>query len=164
MVSLSESSPTQPFVAASPVRRGRSATFFIGVAAALGALLTAAVSFTVLLGLTPFTPDAQTTLLLIAVNFAFIMLLFGLIVLEGLRIYKSRKGQRAASRLHVRIIAMFSLVAAIPAILVAVIASVTLELGLDRWFELRTKVIVYSSLSIADAYVQQNARSLSLER
>ncbi|MAS14032.1 MAG: PAS domain-containing sensor histidine kinase [Nitratireductor sp.] len=160
MVSLSESSPTQPFVAASPVRRGRSATFFIGVAAALGALLTAAVSFTVLLGLTPFTPDAQTTLLLIAVNFAFIMLLFGLIVLEGLRIYKSRKGQRAASRLHVRIIAMFSLVAAIPAILVAVIASVTLELGLDRWFELRTKVIVYSSLSIADAYVQQNARSL----
>lgn len=43
-------------------------------------------------------------------------------MLEGLRIYKSRKGQRAASRLHVRIIAMFSLVAAIPAILVAVIA------------------------------------------
>ncbi|WP_292895587.1 sensor histidine kinase NtrY-like [Nitratireductor sp.] len=160
MVSLSESSPTQPFVAASPVRRGRSATFYVGVAAALGALLTAAVSFTVLLGLTPFTPDEQTTLLLITVNFAFIMLLFGLIVLEGLRIYKSRKGQRAASRLHVRIIAMFSLVAAIPAILVAVIASVTLELGLDRWFELRTKVIVYSSLSIADAYVQQNARSL----
>ncbi|MFC5586145.1 ATP-binding protein [Nitratireductor kimnyeongensis] len=160
MVSLSESSPTQSFVAASPVRRGRSATFYIGVSAALGALLTAAVSFAVLLGLTPFTPDAQTTLLLIAVNFAFIMLLFGLIVLEGLRIYKSRKGQRAASRLHVRIIAMFSLVAAIPAILVAVIASVTLELGLDRWFELRTKVIVYSSLSIADAYVQQNARSL----
>ncbi|WP_336071420.1 PAS domain-containing sensor histidine kinase [Nitratireductor rhodophyticola] len=160
MVSLSESSPTQPFVAASPVRRGRSATFYVGVAAAIGALVTAAISFTVLLGLTPFTPDERATLLLIAVNFAFIMLLFGLIVLEGLRIYKSRKGQRAASRLHVRIIAMFSLVAAIPAILVAVIASVTLELGLDRWFELRTKVIVYSSLSIADAYVQQNARSL----
>ncbi|WP_367718802.1 PAS domain-containing sensor histidine kinase [Nitratireductor sp. GISD-1A_MAKvit] len=160
MVSVSESSQMQPLAAASPPRRGRSATFYVGIAAALGALLTAAISFTVLLGLTPLSPDAQITLVLIAVNLGLVLLLSGLILLEGLRIYKSRKGRRAASRLHVRIIAMFSLVAAIPAILVAVVASVTLELGLDRWFELRTKVIVYSSLSIADAYVQQNARSL----
>ncbi|MBN7760010.1 PAS domain-containing sensor histidine kinase [Nitratireductor aquibiodomus] len=160
MVSLSESSPMEPLAAAAPVRRGRTAAFYIGMTAAIGAVVTAGISFTVLLGLTPITPDATTTILLIAINLGFILLLFGLILMEGWRIYKSRKGRRAASRLHVRIVAMFSLVAAIPAILVAVVASVTLDLGLDRWFELRTKVIVYSSLSIADAYVQQNARSL----
>src|SRR5690606_14489241 len=33
-------------------------------------------------------------------------------------------------------------------------------LGLDRWFEIRTKVIINSSLSIAEAYVQENARNL----
>ena len=55
---------------------------------------------------------------------------------------------------------MFSLVAAIPAILVAVIASITLDIGLDRWFEIRTKTIINSSLSIAEAYVQENARNL----
>ncbi|MCR4266294.1 PAS domain-containing sensor histidine kinase [Nitratireductor sp. ZSWI3] len=159
MVSLSESSTVEP-LAAAPAKRGRSAALYLGIAAAVGALVTAAVSFAVLLGLTPLTPDANTTLLLIAINLGFILLLLGLIAAEGLRIYRSRQGARAASRLHVRIILMFSLVAAIPAILVAVIASVTLELGLDRWFEIRTKVIIYSSLSIADAYVQQNARSL----
>ncbi|EKF18368.1 sensor histidine kinase NtrY-like [Nitratireductor pacificus] len=162
MVSLSESSTIQPLAAASPVRNGRSPSLYLGIGAAVGALVTAVVSFTVLLGLTPLTPDSGTTLLLIAINLGFILLLFGLICAEAFRIYKSRKGRRAASRLHVRIIAMFSLVAAIPAILVAVIASVTLELGLDRWFEIRTKVIIYSSLSIADAYVQQNARSLQV--
>ena len=50
-------------------------------------------------------PDERATLLLIAVNFAFIMLLFGLIVLEGLRIYKSRKGTEggvAPARAHHR--------------------------------------------------------------
>ena len=52
---------------------------------------------------------------------------------------------------------MFSLVAAIPAIMVAIVASITLDIGLDRWFELRTKTIISSSLSIADAYVQENA-------
>ena len=55
---------------------------------------------------------------------------------------------------------MFALVAAIPAIMVAVIASITLDIGLDRWFEIRTKTIINSSLSIADAYVQENARNL----
>ncbi len=55
---------------------------------------------------------------------------------------------------------MFALVAAIPAILVAVVASVSLDIGLDRWFQIRTKVIINSSLSIAEAYVQENARNL----
>ena len=55
---------------------------------------------------------------------------------------------------------MFALVAAIPAIMVAVVASITLDVGLDRWFEIRTKTIISSSLSIADAYVQENARNL----
>src|SRR5690606_36272057 len=40
------------------------------------------------------------------------------------------------------------------------VASVTLDLGLDRWFEISTKVIVNSSLSIAEAYVVENARNL----
>ena len=72
----------------------------------------------------------------------------------------ARRIGKAASRLHVRIVAMFVLVAAIPAIMVAVVASVTLNIGLDRWFEIRTKTIINSSLSIADAYVQENARNL----
>ena len=47
-----------------------------------------------------------------------------------------------------------------PAIIVAIFASVTLDIGLDRWFEIRTKTIVSQSLSIAEAYVLENARSL----
>ena len=88
------------------------------------------------------------------------LLLIALIGREVHRICMARRRGKAASRLHVRIVAMFSLVAAIPAILVAVIASITLDIGLDRWFELRTKTIVNSSLSIAEAYVQENARNL----
>jgi two-component system nitrogen regulation sensor histidine kinase NtrY len=44
--------------------------------------------------------------------------------------------------------------------MVAIVASITLNVGLDRWFEIRTKTIINSSLSIADAYVQENARNL----
>ncbi|PZO79419.1 MAG: PAS domain-containing sensor histidine kinase [Mesorhizobium amorphae] len=131
-----------------------------GILAVAGALLSGAVSFAILMGATPIVPDEATTLTLIGVNAGFLLLLLGLIVREVHRILMARRNGKAASRLHVRIVAMFSLVAALPAIMVAVIASITLDVGLDRWFEIRTKTIISSSLSIAEAYVQENARNL----
>ena len=142
------------------VRDTRRLLALPGVVAIVGALLMAAISFAVLVGVTPLTPDAETTWTLIALNAAFILALVLLIGREVHRILTARRHAKAASRLHVRIVAMFALVAAIPAIMVAIVASVTLNIGLDRWFEIRTKTIVNSSLSIADAYVQENARNL----
>jgi two-component system, NtrC family, nitrogen regulation sensor histidine kinase NtrY len=139
---------------------GRRLLVLTGALAIVGALISAAVSFAILVGVTPITPDQATTLTLIAINAGFVLLLIALIGREVHRIYLARRRGKAASRLHVRIVTMFSLVAAIPAIMVAVVASITLDIGLDRWFELRTKAIVSSSLSIADAYVQENARNL----
>ncbi|MHB2264761.1 sensor histidine kinase NtrY-like [Aliihoeflea sp. PC F10.4] len=139
---------------------GRRLGLVFGIAGVICALISAAISFAILLGLTPIAPDASNTLVLIAINTGFTVLLLGLIGVEINRIYQARRRGKAASRLHVRIVAMFSLVAAIPAILVAIVASVTLDIGLDRWFELRTRAIVSSSLSIAEAYVQENGRSL----
>jgi two-component system nitrogen regulation sensor histidine kinase NtrY len=133
-----------------------------GVFAVVGAILTAAISFAILLGgVEPYiAPDERTTLVLIAINAIFVLLLIALIGREAHRILMARRRGKAASRLHVRIVTMFSLVAAIPAILVAVVASITLDIGLDRWFEIRTKTIISQSLSIADAYVQENGRTL----
>ncbi|MCO6390657.1 HAMP domain-containing protein [Aliihoeflea aestuarii] len=139
---------------------GRRLGLIFGIVGVVCALVSAAVSFAILLGLTPIAPDAANTLVLIAINMGFTLLLLALIGVEINRIYQARRRGKAASRLHVRIVAMFSLVAAIPAILVAIVASVTLDIGLDRWFELRTRAIVSSSLSIAEAYVQENGRSL----
>ncbi|WP_353641230.1 PAS domain-containing sensor histidine kinase [Mesorhizobium sp. WSM2239] len=140
---------------------GRRLLALPGIVAVVGSLATAAISFAILVGATPIEPDDATTLaLIIGINAAFILFLIALIGREVHRVLAARRRGKAASRLHVRIVAMFSLVAALPAILVAVIASITLDIGLDRWFEIRTKTIVNSSLSIAEAYVQENARNL----
>ena len=144
----------KPLFSATGTREGRRLLALPGIVAVAGALVTAAISFAILVGATPITPNATTTQALIALNAFFVLFLAALVGREVHRILT------AASRLHVRIVAMFALVAAIPAIMVAIIASITLDIGLDRWFEIRTKTIVNSSLSIADAYVQENARNL----
>jgi two-component system nitrogen regulation sensor histidine kinase NtrY len=151
--------PDQPFEGVAATE-GRRLLALPGVIAVVSALVTAAISFAILVGVTPIRPDEATTLVLIGINTAFILFLIGLIGREVHRIAAARQRGKAASRLHVRIVAMFSLVAVLPAILVAVIASITLDIGLDRWFEIRTKTIINSSLSIAEAYVRENARNL----
>lgn len=141
-------------------QEGRRLLALPGVVAIAAALVSAAVSFAILVGVTPITPDSTTTLALIGINAVFVLILVGLIAIEIQRIAMARKRGKAASRLHVRIVTMFALVAALPALLVAIVASITLDIGLDRWFQIRTATIVNSSLSIAEAYVQENARNL----
>jgi two-component system, NtrC family, nitrogen regulation sensor histidine kinase NtrY len=131
-----------------------------GIAVIICALITAGASFAVLIGLTPIQPDNKVTLSAIVINSFFVFVLMWLIGTELWRIYQARKSGKAASRLHVRIVSLFSLIAAVPAIAIAVVASVTLDLGLDRWFEIRTKTIIDSSLQVAESYINENAINL----
>jgi two-component system nitrogen regulation sensor histidine kinase NtrY len=139
---------------------GRRLLALPGVVSVLLALFSAIGSFVILVGLTPIQPTASVTLALIILNAGFILLLTGLIIREIHRILTARRHGRAAARLHVRIVTLFSVAAGVPAIVVAIAAALTLNIGLDRWFSIRTKDIVSSSLSIAQAYVLENARNL----
>lgn len=141
--------------------RDRRASFALpGLLLAGGALIAATVSLFILLGLTPIKPEANVIIASVAVNALFVLGLIILIGREIARLLKARSRGRAAARLHVRIVALFSVVAITPAILVAIFASITLDVGLDRWFSIRTQSIVSSSLNVAQAYVLENASYL----
>ena len=131
-----------------------------GVTLVVAAFLSALISFAVLLGLTPVEPVDEVVLGALVVNLVFVAGLIILVYLEIRSLLRARRRGKAAAKLHIRIVALFSIVAIVPAILVAVVASITLDVGLDRWFSLRTKSIVNSSLSVAEAYVLENARFL----
>ena len=131
-----------------------------GIAVVAAALLTAGISFIILIGLTPIQPDNRVTVAAIVVNGLFVAALLVLIWLELRNVWQARRDRKAASRLHLRIVTMFSIVAASPAIVVAVVAAVTLDLGLDRWFEIRTRTIVDGSIQVAESYVNEAAVNL----
>ena len=139
-------------------RRGISTT--TGIAVAGGALVAALTTLAILLGFTPIEPVDQVVVGSVVVNALFVIALLALVGYEIYRLIKARTRGRAAARLHIRIVSLFSIVAIAPAILVAVIASITLNAGLDRWFGQRTQEIVHSSISVARAYVRENASYL----
>ncbi|MCF6321058.1 MAG: PAS domain-containing sensor histidine kinase [Rhizobiaceae bacterium] len=137
-----------------------SVTRIVGFITVIAALITGAISFMILIGLTPITPNSEVVITVVVVNGIMVSILLFLILREAYRLIQSRRRGRVAARLHIRIIGLFSLVAAVPAILVAGLATITLDVGLDRWFEIRTKTIVESSVGVARAYMNESYRGL----
>ncbi|MDR6670673.1 PAS domain-containing sensor histidine kinase [Rhizobium sp. 1399] len=139
----------------------RRALFAVpGLVLAGGALVCATVTLFVLLGVTPIAPTSHVVIGSVVINSFFVLGLIALIGREVARLFKARTRGRAAARLHIRIVVLFSIVAITPAILVAIFASITLNAGLDRWFALRTQAIVSSSRNIGQAYMLENASYL----
>lgn len=132
----------------------------IGLVLVIISLVVTVVAFAVLMGFTPIEPSADVTRLIVAM----IALLIGCLILsviwEGGLLWRARRKGRAAARLHIRIVSLFAIIAAVPALIVAVVASFTLDQGLDRWFSERTQTIVDSSVTVARSYLDEHARFL----
>ncbi|TMJ30785.1 MAG: PAS domain-containing sensor histidine kinase [Alphaproteobacteria bacterium] len=127
----------------------------LGLTAVAVALLSALVTFVVLAGLTPIAPTHEVVVTLLAGNAVTVLLLTGFIAREVWGVVQARRRGRAAARLHVRIVALFSVIAALPAVLVAIVASVTLDRGLDRLFSRQTYSLIENATIVADAYVRE---------
>jgi two-component system nitrogen regulation sensor histidine kinase NtrY len=130
----------------------------LGVCAVALALLSALLTFVVLAGLTPIAPTHEVVVSLLLANAITVLLLILVIAREVWGVVQARRRGRAAARLHVRIVALFSIIAAVPAVLVAVVASITLDRGLDRLFSQQTQSMIENSLVVADAYVREHAQ------
>src|SRR5581483_11844475 len=141
---------------AGPARGGDGRT--LGIIAVALALLSAFATFVVLADLTPLLPTHNVVVTLLLVNAATVILLLGIIVRQVWQVVQARRTGRAGAKLHVRIVGLFSLIAAAPAILVAIVASVTLDRGLDRLFSTRTRSAIENSLIVAEAYLRDHAQ------
>ncbi len=122
------------------------------------ALLSAFLTFVVLTGLTPIAPTSSVVVTFLLINTATILLLVAIIVREVWQVVQARRRGRAAARLHVQIVGLFSIIAVIPAVLVSIVANVTIDRGLDRLFSGPTREVVQNSLNVANAYMQEHAQ------
>jgi two-component system, NtrC family, nitrogen regulation sensor histidine kinase NtrY len=122
------------------------------------ALLSTFLTFVVLTGLTRIEPTPRVVVSFLLINTATILLLVGIIIREVWLVVQARRRGRAASRLHVQIVSLFSVIAVLPAVVVAIVANVTIDRGFDRLFSGPTREVIQNSLSIARAYTQEHAQ------
>jgi two-component system nitrogen regulation sensor histidine kinase NtrY len=101
-----------------------------GLIVVLSAVITSVGSFLILTGQTAIQPTQLVVRAAGIINGLVVFLLIGIVAYEATGLLIARRRGRAAARQHIRIVLLFSLIAALPAILMVIIASVTLNKGL----------------------------------
>jgi two-component system, NtrC family, nitrogen regulation sensor histidine kinase NtrY len=156
MTTIEQVAPVEPAAASTKPFASR----LIGGIAVGVALLSATATFLVLAGLTPISPVHQVVVTLLCVNAATGILLISIIGREVWGVVQARRRGQAGSRLHVQIVGLFAVIAAVPTILVAVVASTTLDRALDQFFATRMRAMIEQSVTVADAYVNEHAQTI----
>src|SRR5438045_6622660 len=106
--------------------RGRSLWRLVAPFAVAVALLSALLTFVVLTGLTRIQPTREVVISFMLINAGVILLLVGIVVREVWAVVQARRPGRAAAKLHVQIVGLFSVIAVFHGVLVAIVANVTI--------------------------------------
>ncbi|SLN38132.1 Sensor histidine kinase YycG [Falsiruegeria litorea R37] len=115
------------------------------------------------LAIGPFDQGASSLALrlILLADLVYILVLAALVLGQVARLIAARRAKSAGSRLHLRLIGVFALLALIPAVTVAIFAGLTLNVGLEGWFSDRVRAVVGSSLTAAEAYENEQRLDLS---
>jgi len=132
--------------------------FFLGLILVALSLISGLATYLILTGLTPIVPTHSVVVTVLLINAVLALGMISLIAWQVTGLWIARRRQAAGARLHVRIVSLFSIIAVLPAILLAVFASLSLDRGLDHWFSKRTKSIIKNSVNVATAYLNEHGQ------
>lgn len=107
---------------------------------------------------TQLLPTQQVSILLVGT----LVPAMALLVLLGRRL-ALRRAAGSTARLHVRLVFVFSLIAAVPTLLVAAFAAILFQSGVDFWFSDSSRGLMNSANSLARGYYEQNQVDVSQE-
>jgi two-component system nitrogen regulation sensor histidine kinase NtrY len=104
----------------------------------------------------PFGNDPNTVSLLLTLDLALLLLLGAIVARRIVALWLERRRGLAGSRLHVRLVGMFALLAAMPAIVMAAFAAIVFYVGIQSWFSERVRTAINESLEVAQAYLHEH--------
>ncbi|ABC63346.1 sensor histidine kinase [Erythrobacter litoralis] len=127
---------------------------YLELACLLGVIGMIALTYATFTGAPPdgqLLPTQQVTSLLVGTLVPSIALL----VLLGRRL-ALRRAAGSTARLHVRLVALFSIIAAVPTLMVAGFAAFLFQSGVDFWFSGQSRGMMDNVNSLAEGYFEQN--------
>jgi two-component system, NtrC family, nitrogen regulation sensor histidine kinase NtrY len=135
----------------------------LALGVAMLAVLSSFATYAVLTGPQPHNSGQGVVVTLLLVNLTLGLTLGALIAWRLVRLWSERRSGRAGARLNVRLVTMFSAIAVVPAILVAIFAAITLNLGVQSWFSTRVQTALDNSVNVGRLYVLEQGRGMTLD-
>ena len=113
----------------------------------------------------PVVQDGDTSFIipLLLVDLILVLALAALVATRLVRLWWARRSGLAGAKLHVRIVALFGAIAAVPTIFLGVASALFFNLIIDTWFSERAVGAVRDSVVIAKAYVEEHAKTIEAD-
>lgn len=122
----------------------------------VGLVISGITAYALFSSVAPLEPTPDNLYIFVLVITILLLLLVTLVVRQVIQLWgQSQKGV-AATRLHRRIVTLFSVVAITPTIIVAIFSVLFFEFGLQAWFSEKVRTVLDSSESVATTYIEEH--------
>ena len=130
---------------------------------ALAAILTVAATVFALSGAGFTGPASPAVMGVLAAALVTCCVLAAILAHRIIRIARASATAQTGARLHLRFVALFSLAAVLPAVIVAAFLGLTFSQGVERWFSERVRTMAESAGAVGGAYVRRATDDLTGE-
>src|SRR5437868_14052005 len=132
----------------------------LAFALAIPALASGIATYLALTGAPPIGPRPGVVLSLLYLDLVLLLALASLVAKRLVEVWAERRRGLAGSRLQVRLVGLFSLIAVLPTIIVAVFSYLFFSFGVETWFSDKVRTAISESVAFADAYVREHQQAI----
>lgn len=130
----------------------------LAVALSVGAVASGAMTYGVLTGAAPISPSPRVVLFLLFVNLFLVMALGAIVARRLVHLWVARRAGSAGSRLQVRMVVLFSILAVAPTIFIGLFSGLYFHLGLEAWFSDHVRTVLEESVLASEAYIEEHRK------
>jgi len=127
----------------------------MAIALAVAALGSGIATYLALTGAPPFGPGPRPVLILLLLDLILLLALACWVAKRFVEVWLERRRGLAGSRLQVRLVGLFSLIAVTPTIIVAIFSYLFFNFGVESWFSDKVRTAISESVEVADAYLRE---------
>lgn len=111
----------------------------------------------------PFGNDPDTVIWLLNIDLLLMAMLVGLIMRRFAKLMTGRKQGLAGSKLQMRLVVLFSIMAAAPAVIMAIFSTIFFHFGVQAWFSDQVRTAVYEAQAVAEAYLEEHQQVIKAD-
>ncbi len=119
-------------------------------------ILSGFATYAALAEMPPFGDNPNLVIWLLNFDLIILLLLAGTIARRIVGIWSGRKRGLAGSHLHVRLVIIFSVLVAIPTIVMTVFSALFFHFGIQAWFSQRVQTAINESQAVAQSYLEEH--------
>jgi len=132
----------------------------LAVAFLIGGVASGTATLMAMTGNFAVAADPRSLLLLLNLDLILLLGLGALVARRLVILWAERKKGLAGSQLHTRLVALFSLIAVAPTVVVAVFSFLLFDFGLQGWFSDRVRTAIEASTAVARSYLEEHKNNI----